>query len=41
MRQLKRCKFLAVLLSPGEDVQFKLMLVMSELKECEPPIGPC
>lgn len=28
-----RVRAMAVLLSPGEDVQFKLMLVMSELKE--------
>ena len=29
----RRARAMAVLLSPGEDVQFKLMLVMSELKE--------
>lgn len=29
----RRMRAMAVLLSPGEDVQFKLMLVMSELKE--------
>lgn len=29
----RRMQSLAVLLSPGEDVQFKLMLLMSELKE--------
>jgi Protein of unknown function (DUF1173) len=29
----RRTRAMAVLLSPGEDVQFKLMLVMSELKE--------
>ena len=29
----RRARSMAILLSPGEDVQFKLMLVMSELKE--------
>ena len=29
----RRTRAMAVLLSPGEDVQFKLMLVLSELKE--------
>jgi hypothetical protein len=29
----RRARTMAVLLSPGEDVQFKLMLVMAELKE--------
>jgi len=29
----RRARALSILLSPGEDVQFKLMLVMSELKE--------
>jgi hypothetical protein len=29
----RRVRAMAVLLTPGEDVQFKLMLVMSELKE--------